>query len=111
MDLALFGCISGFSTDLPDSLIDDGEEKLVVIGLSLLFDVLAGFFPRGFVFRQGEVAVLCGDDSEILNDIEESVLALSRELPALGDTAGENLLRGPRVLLRCFAGLRCNGGG
>lgn len=74
--------------------------KLVMVGLGLdLFTNLLTCFGS---LGKREVAILGRDHSQLLNDIEEGILALVRNVPALGDSAGKDLL----VRSRGLQGLR-----
>lgn len=75
------------------------------LGLNLFANLLAG----GLGLRESEIAILSGDRGQLLNDIEEGVLALVGEMPALRDGAGENLLVSPGVGLGSFISGRRNG--
>lgn len=95
---------------MADGGVDDGEEQSVVVGFGLHLDVVAYALAGCGVIGEGDVAVLRGDGGELLDDVEEGILVLVGELPALGDGAGEDLLAGP-VVSGIRAGVAVDGGG
>lgn len=59
-EAALF-CGSSGLANLADGRVDDGVEKLIVIGFGLRLDVIADLLACGFALGQRQVAVLSGD--------------------------------------------------
>jgi hypothetical protein len=80
---------------LADRSIDDSVEQLSVVGTGLRLDVLPRTFARLGVIRQRQPTSLRRDLRQLLNDVEERGLILSRKLPAVRDRTRKNLLRGP----------------
>ena len=74
-------CGSGL-TYLPDGVIDYSVEKLVMVGLGLdLFTNLLTCFGS---LGKREVAILGRDHSQLLNDIEEGILASCSQCACTG---------------------------
>jgi hypothetical protein len=88
---------SGFVADVADRGVNDRVEERLVVGLGLHLDVVAYALAGRGVIGKGHVALLGGDCSKLLDNVEEGGLVLTGELPAIGDGAGEDLLGGPVV--------------
>jgi hypothetical protein len=68
-----------------------------MIGLGLCLDIFAGASASLGVIWKGQASSLCGDRGKLLDDVKKNGFVLARELPAIGDRAGQDLLGRPIV--------------